>query len=264
MAAKPWATSHVAAVASTYTDLRISGEVKGRLVELLVAKVDEVVPRMEDETLSQDPSRKTLDDPQRTRLGFNRTKGLMVERLESVESVSAAAVSAACEELENYLRSILAACEVVCTNNRMGTIKPRHLEEALDNLGVVPEAGSTQPSSAPEIEEDPLEEFATSGGGIITAAGLRQMARSFGGMKVDADALEELILLYYDEAGDLQHNLKTSLSSGDPAAAADSLRRLDDLAKMGFLRRCLKEAGELAQKQGSRTITIEHVLSLDV
>jgi len=269
MAAKPWSPSHIAAVAAPFTDLRISGAVKSQLVDLLVARLDLAVPRMEQETLSQDAERKTLDDPQRTRLGYSRTRGLMVERIEHVESVSAAAVTAACEELESYLREVLRACETVCTNHSMGTIKPRHLEEALANIGQsLPEDdGDEEPTGglvSDQLEADPLEELAGGGSGVVTPATLRQMARSFAGMKVDSDALEELILLYYDEAGDLQHRFKNSLTGGNPADSMPTLERLDELAKMGFLRRALKEAGEIAKTAGARSITIQHVLELDI
>ncbi len=83
-------------------------------------------------------------------------------------------------------------------------------------------------------------------------------------MKVDSDALEELILLYYDEAGDLQHRFKNSLTGGNPADSMPTLERLDELAKMGFLRRALKEAGEIAKTAGARSITIQHMLELDL
>jgi histone H3/H4 len=276
MAAKPWSPSHIAAVAAPFTDLRISGAVKSQLVDLLVARLDLAVPRMEQETLSQDAERKTLDDPQRTRLGYSRTRGLMVERIEHVDSVSAAAVTAACEELESYLREVLRACETVCTNHSMGTIKPRHLEEALSNIGqslptdeVGDEngqgefaAGENGNSASPV--GDPLEGLTGGGSGVVTPATLRQMARSFAGMKVDADALEELILLYYDQAGDLQHRFKNSLTGGNPADSLPTLERLDELAKMGFLRRALKEAGEIAEAAKARSITIHHVLELDL
>jgi len=277
MAAKPWSPSHIAAVAAPFTDLRISGAVKSQFVDLLVARLNLAVPRMEQETLSQDAERKTLDDPQRTRLGYSRTRGLMVERIEHVDSVSAAAVTAACEELESYLRELLRACETVCTNHSMGTIMPRHLEEALSNIGQsIPheeeanEAGEQGPIGQ-EIEakiggaaDDPLEGLAGGGSGVLTPATLRQMARSFAGMKVDADALEELILLYYDEAGDLQHRFKNSLTGGNPADSMPTLERLDELAKMGFLRRALKETGEMAKDSGARSISIHHVLKLDI
>ncbi len=265
MSAKPWSPSHVATVASTYTDLRISGDVKSQLVDILVAKLDQVVPRMEQETLTQDAERKTLDDPQRTRLGYSRTRGLMTERIEHVDSVSAAAVTAACEELESYLRNVLRACETVCTNNRMGTIKPRHLQEALSNLGVsstTQEEVISKPNADPV--DDPLNALVGGGSGVITPATMRQMARSFGGMKVENEALEELLELYYDEAGELQHRLKRALTGGNPAEIIPTLEKLDDLAKMGFLHRTLKQAGENAKASGARSITIEHILSLDI
>ncbi|HJM86718.1 MAG TPA: hypothetical protein QF433_00725, partial [Candidatus Thalassarchaeaceae archaeon] len=228
-------------------------------------KLDQVVPRMEQETLTQDAERKTLDDPQRTRLGYSRTRGLMTERIEHVDSVSAAAVTAACEELESYLRNVLRACETVCTNNRMGTIKPRHLQEALSNLGV---SSTTQEEviSKPSADsvDDPLNALVGGGSGVITPATMRQMARSFGGMKVENEALEELLELYYDEAGELQHRLKRALTGGNPAEIIPTLEKLDDLAKMGFLHRTLKQAGENAKASGARSITIEHILSLDI
>jgi histone H3/H4 len=264
MSAKPWSPSHVATVASTYTDLRISGDVKSQLVDILVAKLDQVVPRMEQETLTQDAERKTLDDPQRTRLGYSRTRGLMTERIEQVDSVSAAAVTAACEELESYLRDVLRACETVCTNHRMGTIKPRHLEEALSNLGVSPTTQAEVITTPAVNGDDPLTALVGGGNGVITPATMRQMARSFAGMKVENDALEELLELYYDEAGELQHRLKKSLTGGNPAEIIPTLEKLDDLAKMGFLHRTLKTAGENAKASGARSITIEHILSLDV
>ena len=264
MSAKPWSPSHVATVASTYTDLRISGDVKSQLVDILVAKLDQVVPRMEQETLTQDAERKTLDDPQRTRLGYSRTRGLMTERIEQVDSVSAAAVTAACEELESYLRDVLRACETVCTNHRMGTIKPRHLEEALSNIGVSPTTQAEVITTPAVNGDDPLTALVGGGNGVITPATMRQMARSFAGMKVENDALEELLELYYDEAGELQHRLKKSLTGGNPAEIIPTLEKLDDLAKMGFLHRTLKTAGENAKASGARSITIEHILSLDV
>nr|MBC8518027.1 hypothetical protein [Euryarchaeota archaeon] len=265
MSAKPWSPSHVAALASAYTDLRISGAVKQELVTLLVAKLNDVVPRMEQETLAQDSTRKTLDDPQRTRLGFSRTRGLMIERIDAVDSVSAAAVTATCEELELYLRDVLRACETVCTNNSMGTIKPWHLEEALSNIGVsLPDESQEVESTPMTVTSDPLESLVGGGAGVITPALLRQMARKFASMKVENDALEELLELYYDEAGTIQHEMKKSLTGGNPAEFGPQLDKLDELAKMGFLSRTLKLAEERAKASNSRSITIEHILSIDV
>tara|TARA_B100000315_G_scaffold243098_1_gene266088 strand:- start:267 stop:710 length:444 start_codon:yes stop_codon:yes gene_type:complete len=147
----------------------------------------------------------------------------------------------------------------------MGTIKPRHLEEALSNLGVSPTT-QTEAIAKPAANDgdDPLNALVGGGSGVITPATMRQMARSFAGMKVENDALEELLELYYDEAGELQHRLKKSLTGGNPAEIIPTLEKLDDLAKMGFLHRTLKKAGENAKANGARSITIEHILSLDI
>ena len=81
MVAKPYSSSHIAAVSSHFTTMRLSGDVKDRLVTLLCEELDRLVPRMEDETLVQDPERKTLDDPRRSRLNYNRTRELMIDRI---------------------------------------------------------------------------------------------------------------------------------------------------------------------------------------
>ena len=129
---KPWATSHVSEVAKGVgIDLRISGDVKETLVSLLKLKLKEITKNMEDETLEKDPNRKTLDDPSRTRLGFNRTRGLMIDEIVNVESVSSAAVIAVNEQLENYLQKILYSASEVASNEKMGTIKQRHLDLVL-------------------------------------------------------------------------------------------------------------------------------------
>jgi hypothetical protein len=146
----------------------------------------------------------------------------------------------------------------------MGTIKPRHLEEALSNLGVSPTTQTEVITKPAANGDDPLNALVGGGSGVITPATMRQMARSFAGMKVENEALEELLELYYDEAGELQHRLKKSLTGGNPAEIIPTLEKLDDLAKMGFLHRTLKQAGENAKASGARSITIEHILSLDI
>ena len=96
--AKPWATSHIATVAAGLgIDHRISGDVKEKLVSLLEDRLKDIGREMEDKTLEADPERKTLGDPVRTRLGFNRTRGMMIDNVGRVDSVGAAAVVAANE-----------------------------------------------------------------------------------------------------------------------------------------------------------------------
>ena len=134
--AKPWATSHVATVAAGLgIEHRISGDVKEKLVSLLKGQLMDICREMEDKTLEADPERKTLGDPIRTRLGFNRTRGMMIDNVARVDSVGAAAVVAANEQLEAYLRTLLGSAANLAAADRMNTIKPRHLEKALDAMG---------------------------------------------------------------------------------------------------------------------------------
>ena len=102
--AKPWATSHISTVASGLgIELRISGDVKTQLVDILEHQLKMITREMENQTLESDPERKTLDDPNRMRLGFSRTRGMMIDNISRVDSIGAAAVVAANEQLENYL-----------------------------------------------------------------------------------------------------------------------------------------------------------------
>ena len=134
MPAKPYSSGHIGAVAANYTQMRISGAVKQQLVELLCEELDRLVPQMESETLAQDPERKTLDDPNRTRLNYNRTRELMIDRISNIESVGSAAVQAGIEHTEQHLAKILKHAEAAADKDRVGTIKPRHLEIAVSQV----------------------------------------------------------------------------------------------------------------------------------
>ena len=107
--------------------MRLSGDVKSRLVTLMCEELDRLVPRMEDETLEQDPERKTLDDPRRSRLNYNRTRELMIDRIKNVDSVGSAAVQAGIDHLESHLGQILRQAAEAAERDRVATIKPRHL-----------------------------------------------------------------------------------------------------------------------------------------
>ena len=126
--AKPYSTGHIGAVASNFTEMRLAGAVKQRLVELACEEIQRFVPEMESATLAQDPERKTLDDPYRTRLNYNRTRELMIERLSDLESVGSEAVQAGIEHLETYLKRILNNAEMAAAKDRVNTIKPRHIQ----------------------------------------------------------------------------------------------------------------------------------------
>ena len=105
--AKPWSASHIGFLAGEFTELRISVDVKEQLVKLMLAELDRLVPTMEDETIENHPERKTLDDPQRTRLNYNRTRELMIERISKLESVGSAAVQRGIDDLETFLSNTI-------------------------------------------------------------------------------------------------------------------------------------------------------------
>ena len=107
MPAKPYAPSHIGSVASTYTSMRIAGAVKDNLVSLVCEELDRLVPMMESATLDNDAERKTLDDAQRTRLNYNRTRELMIDRIKHVESVGSAEVQGGIEHLEKFLARVM-------------------------------------------------------------------------------------------------------------------------------------------------------------
>ena len=55
----------------------------------------------------------------------------MQDRLDMVDSIGSAAVQAGVEHLEEFLSDLLNRAEMAADKDRVGTIKPRHLEAAL-------------------------------------------------------------------------------------------------------------------------------------
>ncbi len=265
--AKPWATSHIATVAAGLgIEHRISGDVKEQLVTLLEERLKVITREMENQTLSIEPNRKTLDDPERMRLGFSRTRGMMIDNLARVDSVGAAAVVAANEQLEAYLKTLLGSASNIAAVERLGTIKPRHLQKALDAMGSAGpsnEAVEAVASTAPS--RDAIgDALGGESSGILTPQALRQMARSFAnGKKVDDEAIEELILLFYDHVSDVQHEMKNGLLGGDPAAFIQKLDRLQSLFMLGWMRRMLQTACKHADSAGSRIILVDHIVNIN-
>jgi histone H3/H4 len=265
--AKPWATSHIATVAAGLgIEHRISGDVKERLVEILEEHLRDVTRNMEDATLAADPGRKTLDDPDRTRLGFSRTRGMMIENLGQIDSVGAAAVVAANEQLEAYLRTLLGSAANIAGVERMNTIKSRHLQQALEAMG---HEGPSDEAVAAFTPAEPGRDavgdaLSGGGGGALTPQTLRQMAKSFAdGKRVDDEAIEELLLLFYDHVGEVQHEIKGSLLGGNPAVFIQKLDKLQDLFMLGWMRNMLKAACESADAANSRIVLVDHVVNLD-
>ena len=256
MPAKPYAPSHIGSVASTYTSMRISGAVKADLVTLVCEELDRLVPLMEAATLDNDAERKTLDDAQRTRLNYNRTRELMIDRIEHVESVGSAAVQGGIEHLEKFLSRLMRHCEEAASRDRVSTIKPRHLEIALHSMG--------KGSSSDDVEEEQHEEGVEVQGGIITMTHVKSMSRTYAKMAITDDAAEDLLLTYGDMVSELENDIRQHANLGrDPMYFIDSVNRLSALMAFGWIRRMLMKAADNARERGYSRIDIEQIVHID-
>ena len=260
---KPWSPSHVSEVAKGIgIDLRISGEVKQDLVTLLKVELQRITRNMESETLEKDPSRKTLGDPLRTRIGFDRTRGLMIDEIVNVESVSSAAVVAANEILESYLQRILLLASEEASNDKLGTIMKRHLDLVISG------SESNKDDQLIKSEDDSVSEFTTDSikepkFEVLTSVSLRNIVKQFSGKKLENDAIDELLLLYYDYASSIEFNLQKNVSLGDINEIRQSFDKFEQLMMLGWMRRILKAASEKADSQGSNLIKLDHIVAID-
>lgn len=262
LASKPWSTSSIGTVAAQFTDMRISGEVKTKLVELLLLKLNQIVKEIEFETLDKEPERKTLDDPRRDRLGFSRTRGLMLEQIKKVESVGASAVVCVNEELEKYLQQIILLSSRAAAQNRVSTIKIRHLERVLEEFQF-----DLKPEETSENEENTEIETKESSSlkiGISNdSTSMKRLCKSLAGMPVSDECVEELLLLYSDYAEELEYKLKGALFGNNLHAIHENMKKLEDIRQLGFLRRMLRQAGEKARGEDSRKVEVSHVIQID-
>ncbi|MGY8669687.1 MAG: hypothetical protein ACKVJ7_01400 [Candidatus Poseidoniales archaeon] len=256
--AKPYSSGHIGAVASTFTEMRMSGAVKDTLVGLLIAELDKKVPEMEDATLEANPEKKTLDDAQRTRLNYSRTRELMLERVSKVDSVGSEAVQAMVAHLEDNLSRLIKNAEKAAEKDRVNTIKPRHLPSSTTEEESTGSEESVHQPSEEDILEGQIE------GNALTPVSLRRMARMFGGMPVTDAAVEELLLLYYDVVDQTEEDIrKHSQLGSSPAAFITAIGQMKDLMMLGWMRRMLKRAGADAKERGYKRIDIEQLVHLD-
>ena len=255
--AKPYSTSHIGFVSSGFTDMRLSGAVKEKLVEMLVAEIDKMVPAMESATLSVTPDKKTLDDTNRTRLNYNRTRELMIERLTDLESVGSEAVQAGIEHLETYLKKVLNSAESAAAKDRVNTIKPRHISQLK-----TPQENEESTQIIEEEDDDILDGQIS--GSALTPSVIRKMSRSFAGMSVTDAAIEELLLWYYEVVDEVGQNIREHAQLGsNPAAFIDAIDKMKDLMMLGWIRRMLVRAAESAEDRGYKKIDIEQLIHLD-
>ena len=238
--------------------MRLSGAVKDKLVEMLVTEIDRMVPAMEAATLSATPEKKTLDDTNRTRLNYNRTRELMIERLSNLDSVGSEAVQAGIEHLETYLKKILRSAESAASKDRVNTIKPRHI--ITQNI---PQESETQVEVEAENDEEDILDGQISGS-ALTPSVIRKMSRSFAGMSVTDAAIEELLLWYYEVVDEVGQNIREHAQLGsNPAAFIDAIDKMKDLMMLGWIRRMLVRAAENAEERGYKRIDIEQLIHLD-
>ena len=258
--AKPYSTGHIGAVASNYTEMRLAGAVKEQLVKLVCEELARYVPEMEAATLQQDPERKTLDDPYRTRLNYNRTRELMIAEIDTVESVGSAAVQAGISHIEKHLSTVIKHAEVAAEKDRVATIKPRHLEIAITGLNI----GATGEDEEHE-EVAQTEEFVVSqGGGILTESSLLSLAKTHAKMPVTKDAIEELLETYYMVIEQLESDIRSNAQfGGNPVHFIESIGKMKTLMSLGWMRSMLTKAAENARERGYKRIDVEQIVHLD-
>jgi len=266
MPAKPYSPSHIAAVAGGFTELRLSGAVKAMLVEALCAELDRLVPQMEAATLAVDEERKTLDDAARTRLNYNRTRELMIDRLDALESVGSAAVQGAIEHLESYLATVLQQAGEAAGRDRVATIKDRHLTQALSHLA--PSESNEDDEPAPVVGAEaviaPEQVVVGSGGGMLTEGALVSIAKSHAGMPVTLEAARELLDLYYMYVDQVESDIMDDARFGkDPSHLLEHINRMRTLMGLGWMRRMLRAAADEARERGYRRIDIEQIVNID-
>jgi hypothetical protein len=259
MVAKPYSSSHIAAVSAHYTTMRLSGDVKDRLVTLLCEELDRLVPQMESQTLSQDPERKTLDDPQRSRLNYNRTRELMIDRIEHVDSVGSAAVQAGIDHLEQHLAQLLRHASEAAERDRVATIKPRHLDRAVLNTAPSDE----QDGDDGDGELSGAEEFvASQAGGLVTPTALLAMAKSIAGMAVTREALDELLDLYAEVLEDLEDDIRNHAQLGsNPVHFIESINAMKGMMTLGWMRSRLTRAADHAKGRSTKVIELQDVIN---
>ncbi|MAS63514.1 MAG: hypothetical protein CMA34_07725 [Euryarchaeota archaeon] len=261
MTSKPWSKSSIGMVAGQFTDMRISGEVKEKLVDLLLEKLNQIVKEIEFETLDKDPSRKTLDDPRRERLGFSRTRGLILNQIKNVESVGASAVVCVNEELEKYLQQLVLLSSRAAAQNRVGTIKTRHLEKVLEEFDFQTTVENKSSVDGEELEKK--DTISLNVGITNDTTSMKRLCKSLAGMPVSDECVEELLLLYSDYAEELEYKLKDALFGNNLHAIHENMKKLEDIRQLGFLRRMLRQAGEKAREEGAKKVEVGHVIQIN-
>jgi hypothetical protein len=97
----------------------------------------------------------------------------------------------------------------------------------------------------------------------LSSMNIKNIMKQLSGKKLDNDAVEELLLLYYDYASDLEYNLQKNIRQGDLPSIKQSFEKYEKLMMLGWMRRILKSASEKADNENSNSIKIEHIVAID-
>ena len=74
----------------------------------------------------------------------------------------------------------------------------------------------------------------------LSPVNIKNIMKQLSGKKLDNDAVEELLLLYYDYASDLEYNLQKNIQQGDLSSIKNLLEKYEKLMMLGCMRRILK------------------------
>ena len=97
----------------------------------------------------------------------------------------------------------------------------------------------------------------------LSNVNIKNILKQFSGKKIENDAVEEILLLYYDYASDLEYSIQKNIQKGQIDEIIQSLEKFEQLMMLGWIRRILKTASEKADNQNSKIITIEHIVAID-
>ena len=149
--------------------------------------------------------------------------------------------------------------------DKMNTIKNRHLETALNSFGGIHNDAQKDRNIISDNDHNDSKTNLdnTIVGVVLTSSGIRSMAKNLAGMKIDEEALEDLLLVYYDHAADLQEDFQSNIRSGKTSEIKLNFERAKSLMMLGWLRRMLIKAGDNAKSDGSTKIMLNHVIRIN-
>ena len=149
---------------------------------------------------------------------------------------------------------IIHSAEKQAELDRVNTIKPRHLEAA---IGSQVDENTSDDDVSSQVEEDVLDAHVK--GSALTPNAIRGIAKSFAGMPITDDAVEELLLLYYDVVDETEENIRKHAQLGsNPAAFIQSIDRMRELMMLGWMRRMLKRALTKHEKEDTNELMLNN------